>query len=78
MNRQWLIYPSAAAVSPTRHGDVSVDRNGRYGFSAGVNAVPPLDLEFAAAAGEYAIVFVSEVDALMPSVVLGFRGQHNA
>jgi hypothetical protein len=78
MTPQLLIYQAAAAVSPARHGDVSVERNGRYGFSAKVNAVPLLGSEFSAAAGEYAIVFAGEGDALMPSVVLGFRGQHNA
>jgi hypothetical protein len=77
MTKQLLIYESAVPVSAARHGNASVENAGGYAFSAGVNAVPLMAVEFLRAAAEYAIVFTSAGDDVMPAVVLGVRGDQN-
>lgn len=78
MARQMLIYESVVPLSVQRHGDVSVEANRHYGFSADVTAVPLMAVEFLAAAAEYAIVFTQVGDDLLPAAVLGVRGTPNA
>jgi hypothetical protein len=75
--KQLLIYESAVPVSAARHANVSVEANDSYAFSAGVNAVPLMAIEFPRAAAEYAIVFSAEGDEVMPVVVLGIRNEQN-
>lgn len=77
MTKQLLIYESAVPVSAARHGDASVENTGGYAFSAGVNAVPLMAVEFLHAAAEYSIVFTAAGDDVMPAVVLGLRGDQN-
>ena len=77
MAKQLLIYESAHPVNPGRHGDVSVEPGKNYAFSAGVNAVPLMAIEFPRASAEYAIVFTTEGDVVMPAVVLGIRNEQN-
>jgi len=77
MSTQLLIYETAVPVSAARHREHSVESSG-YGFSRHVNAVPLMAVEFAAAAGEYAIVFTGNEEVVMPAVILGMRGQENA
>jgi hypothetical protein len=77
MSTQLLIYETAVPVSAARHRECSVESSG-YAFSRSVNAVPLMAVEFAAAAAEYAIVFAGSGDVVMPSVILGMRGQENA
>ena len=77
MTKQMLIYESVVPVSVQRHSDVSVDATRDYGFSADVNAVPLMSVEFLAAAAEYAIVFTEVGDDVLPAAVLGVRGSHN-
>lgn len=77
MAKQMLIYESVAPVSAQRHADVSVDATRDYGFSANVNAVPLMSVEFSAAAAEYAIVFTTVGDDVLPAVILGVRGGNN-
>jgi hypothetical protein len=77
MAKQLLIYESAIPVQVARHRDVCVDVSANYSFSAGLNAVPVLAVEFLRAATEYVVVF-AEVDGIfMPVVLLGLRGQEN-
>jgi hypothetical protein len=75
--KQLLIYQSAVPVSAASHANVSVEANDSYAFSADVNAVPLMAVEFPRASAEYAIVFTSDGDNLMPAVVLGVRNQQN-
>jgi hypothetical protein len=75
--KQLLIYESAVPISATRHGNVSVEANNGYAFSAGVNAVPLMAVEFPLASPEYAIVFTADGDNVMPAVVLGVRNDQN-
>ena len=77
MAKQLLIYESAVPVNPGRHTGVSVDATDSYAFSAGVNAVPLMAVEFPRASAEYAIVFTAEGDDVMPAVVLGIRNEQN-
>jgi hypothetical protein len=48
-----------------------------YAFSAGINAVPLMAVEFLRAATEYAIVFTTAGEDVVPAVVLGVRGDQN-
>jgi len=75
--RQLLIYNSAVPVSAARQGDVSVEANDSFAFSADVNAVPLMAVEFPRAAAEYAIVFTAEGENVMPAVILGVRNAQN-
>lgn len=77
MAKQLLIYESAVPVSPAQHAGVCVEPNDRYAFSAGVNAVPLMAVEFPNASAEYAIVFAAEGEEVMPVVVLGVRNEQN-
>lgn len=77
MAKQLLIYESAVPVAAARHGDVSFESGADFAFSAGVNAVPLMAVEFLSAATEYAIVFTAAGDEVMPAAVLGVRDQQN-
>ena len=77
MSKQLLIYESAVPVSAARHGGTSLEPAADFAFSAGVNAVPLMAVEFLRAATEYAIVFTAAGDDVMPAVVLGVRGDQN-
>ena len=77
MTKQLLIYESAVPISAARHRGVSVLANDSYAFSADVNAVPLMAIEFPRASAEYAIVFAADGDAVMPVVVLGIRNAQN-
>ena len=77
MSKQLLIYNSAVSVSAARHRESSVEPPANYAFSAGVNAVPLMAVEFARAAAEYAIVFTAAGEDVAPAVVLGIKGDQN-
>jgi hypothetical protein len=77
MTKQLLIYESAVPVSAARHANVSLEPVADYAFSAGINAVPLMAVEFLRAATEYAIVFTQAGDDVIPAVVLGVRGNQN-
>jgi hypothetical protein len=75
--KQLLIYESAVPVTAARHADVSVEPSDSFAFSAGVNAVPLMAVEFPRAAAEYAVVFAAEGENVMPAAVLGVRNAQN-
>jgi len=77
MTKQLLIYESAVPVSAARHANVSLEAGADYAFSAGINAVPLMAVEFLRAATEYAIVFTQAGEDVMPAAVLGVRGDQN-
>jgi SapC len=77
VSKQLLIYETAVPITPARHGKQSVEVGGNYAFSAGVNAVPLMAVEILRAATEYAVVFTSVGDDVMPAVVLGVKGDQN-
>ena len=77
MAKQLLIYESAVPVSAARHANVSIEASDSYAFSAGINAVPLMAVEFPHASAEYAIVFAADGDSVMPVVVLGIRNEQN-
>jgi hypothetical protein len=74
---QALFYARATPVSAQRHNDWCVDPSAKYKFAGGVNAVPLMTVEMAAAAREYTIVFAGSTDALTPVVLLGVENQEN-
>jgi hypothetical protein len=75
--KQLLIYESAVPMSAARHGGMSLEPSANYGFSAGVNAVPLMAIEFIRAATEYAIVFTTAGEDVLPAAVLGVRQDQN-
>jgi SapC len=77
MATQLLIYETAVPVSHARHGNWSVDVGAGYAFSAKVNSVPLMAVEFPVAATEYAIVFGGTGDVVMPAAILGLRADQN-
>ena len=77
MTKQLLIYESARPMSAAHHGKMSLEAVSDYSFSAGINAVPLMGLEFVRAATEYAIVFAETKDGVLPAVVLGVRPNEN-
>lgn len=77
MAKQLLIYQSAVPVTTARHAEVCVRATADYAFSAGINAVPLMAVEFLRAAGEYAIVFTQAGEEVLPAAVLGIKGDQN-
>lgn len=77
MSKQLLIYETAVPISAARHADVCLEAGGDYAFTADINAVPLMAVEFLRAADEYAIVFTQTGDDVLPAVVLGVRGNQN-
>ena len=77
MTKHLLIYEKAVPLSATRHADASLAPVADYAFSAGINAVPLMAVEFLPAATEYAIVFTQTGEDVVPAVVLGVRGNQN-
>ena len=73
---QMLFYENVSAVSPQRHGDLSIDRE-NFEFAANVNSVPLMAVEMTAAASEYTIVFAGDDKNVMPVVILGLEGTKN-
>ena len=77
MTKQLLIYESAVPVSAGRHGAMCFERVGNFGFTAAINAVPLMAVEFIRAATEYAIVFTAAGDDVLPAAVLGVKPEQN-
>ena len=77
MSKQLLIYGSAVPISAARHADVSVEPRADYAFSADINAVPLMAVEFLRAEAEYAIVFTQAGSDVLPAAVLGVRNDQN-
>lgn len=77
MAKQLLIYQSAVPLSAARHGDVYIEADDSYAFTADINAVPLMAIEFPQASAEYAIVFTAQGDDVMPAAVLGVRNEEN-
>src|SRR5262245_14077373 len=77
MAKHLLIYESVVPVNSARHRGVSLDPGNNYAFSAGINAVPLMAIEFSSAASEYAIVFTEADDVIMPAAILGVRPEQN-
>lgn len=77
MTKQLMFYETAVPVSASRHGDLSVEPGIGFAFASHASAVPLMAVEFLAAATEYAIVFSTIGEEVMPAVVLGVRGDQN-
>src|SRR5262245_38057276 len=77
MTTQMLIYENVVPLSAERHKDCSIEVAPNYSFSAKVNSVPLMAVEFPQAAAEYAIVFAGGPEKVMPAVILGMRQNEN-
>jgi hypothetical protein len=77
MTTQMLFYESVVPLSPAQHHDCSVEPSTDYSFTAKVNSVPLMAVEFPQAAAEYAIVFAGADDNIIPVVILGLKGDQN-
>jgi hypothetical protein len=77
MTKQMLIYETAIPVSHARHADAWFEPSRNFAFTATINAVPLMAVEFQHAAAEFAIVFSKVGPDIMPAAVLGVRGQQN-
>lgn len=77
MAKQVLLYEQAVPISKERHGKWSVKGSNNYSFARGVNSVPLTAVEFRNAAGDYAIVFAGNDEAVMPAVILGVAQDQN-
>lgn len=77
MTKQLLIYESAVQASASRHALLAVEPSDSDAFSAGVNAVPLMAVQFPWASAEYAIVFAVDGADVMPVVALPVRNEHN-
>jgi len=72
-----LIYETVVPLLAAKHREWCLDTTGNYSFSAKVNSVPLMAVEFPQAAAEYAIVFAGPADNVMPAVILGLRSDEN-
>lgn len=77
MSKQLLIYERANTISSEVHRDWCVQAGTTYAFAREINSVPLLAAEFAASAGEYAIIFAGNDETVFPSVVLGLQDNQN-
>jgi len=77
MSTQLLIYKSAVPISRHIHHDCFVDIGANYAFTAEVNSVPLMGVEFPQASHEYAIVFGGTLTDPTPAAILGVRGNEN-
>lgn len=77
MTKQLMIYENAVPLSSEAHRDISVKLGQNYSFAAGINSVPLLTAEFAAASPHFAIVFAGTDEAVMPVALLGLRADEN-
>lgn len=77
MTTQLLIYKTAVPVSRARHTGWFIETKPNYAFSAEINSVPLMAVEFPQAASEYAIVFAGAENEFLPAVILGVRGNEN-
>ncbi len=77
MTTQLLIYETVVPLSAARHREHSVEAGTDYKFSAKVNSVPLMAVEFPQAVMEYAVVFAGPPENVMPAVILGLRRSEN-
>jgi len=77
MTAQLLIYETVVPLTAGQHRECSVELSANYSFSAKVNSVPLMAVEFPQAAPEYAIVFAGDAENIMPAVILGLRRDEN-
>lgn len=77
MATQALFYEEVVPVSQQAHADLCVDTSAGFEFARQSNFVPVAAVEFERAAWKYPIVFVSQGDAFVPAVILGFGDNDN-
>jgi hypothetical protein len=76
--KKLLIYEDVTPVTRRAHGKLSLKKGKSFEFARETNAVPVVLSEFAAASGEFAIVFTEASEGIVPAVILGVRDKENA
>ena len=77
MAKQLMIYDNVTPISSETHRGWSVEMGQDYSFAKGLNSVPLLMAEFAAAAVEHTIVFSGDRKTVMPAIILGLTANKN-
>jgi hypothetical protein len=77
MTKQLQYYERAVPVSAKRHANWALESRTDYEYADHSNSVPLAATEFAAAAGDYPIVFVGEEELVRPVVLLGLKPEEN-
>ncbi len=77
MSTQLLVYKTIAPVNAAAHRDWSVEVGRDFAFSAEVNSVPVMAVEFPLASNEYPIVFGGPENDLVPATILGVQDKQN-
>lgn len=73
MAKQLMIYERAVPISTEKHKTTSVELTGNYSFAAEINSVPLVAPEFLPASKDYAIVFASVGETVVPTVIVGIK-----
>jgi hypothetical protein len=77
VTKQLLIYEKVEAITPGKHGDLSVKVGEDYNFAKDINSVPIMAAEFPNVGQECAIVFTGNEDTIMPVMLMGFQDGQN-
>ena len=77
MTIQQLFYERAVPLTPTRHGNWSLEVSADYSFARNANSVPLAATEFHLAAPGHPIVFVPTQGMIVAAVLLGPRAGQN-
>jgi hypothetical protein len=77
MPTQLLIYEQVVPLSVERHRGISVQPSVDFAYSAKLNSVPLMAVEFLHAAAEYPIAFVPLAEGVSPVILLGLHNEQN-
>lgn len=77
MTKQLLFYENVVPITKKTHGKLAIKPEGVYSFAAETNSIPVMTVEFQLAAQEYAIVFTSGGETVMPAVIVGIENNRN-
>lgn len=77
MTKQLLFYDKVVPITKKDHGKLAIKPEGGYSFAGETNSIPVMTVEFQMAAREYAIVFTSGGDTVMPAVIVGIENNRN-
>lgn len=77
MTKQLLFYDKVVPISKQTHAKLAIKPDGGYSFAAETNSIPVMTVELQLAAREYAVVFTSGGETIMPAVIVGIENNRN-
>jgi len=77
MTKQLMMYEKVVPLNSVAHKDLYVKTGQSYGYAKSLGSVPLLATEFSPAAMEYAIVFVTKDDQVMPIAITSVNNENN-